>query len=239
MKLTIFIVIASLLAGCTINTSQLPIGRLLRLQSTVTGSEVTYQTSTGTPNSGSVASEQSATPTASINSPESSSSSTTQRTPAVIPPLVTNSNILPSTKSLSIPTLEGDLVNSIAFLEKKMPRSGTEGYLKPADSDISSFSELMTMLLQGKVDDASSIAAPFDYELIQYTDRNDENQKSYLLQERDPKQNGWGLYAFRMDSASPIIIEAPHPLADAGTPLVALQIYRTLDARAAGGGCAP
>ena len=40
------------------------------------------------------------------------------------------------------------------------------------------------------------------------------------------------MYAFRVDSTSNIIVEAPHPLYDKGTPSVALNIYRALDAHA-------
>jgi hypothetical protein len=53
-----------------------------------------------------------------------------------------------------------------------------------------------------------------------------------LLRELNPVKNGWGLYAFRLEPKNELIIEAPHPLADENTPLIALKIYRQLNARA-------
>jgi hypothetical protein len=70
------------------------------------------------------------------------------------------------------------------------------------------------------------------YTLNYYVDRGDAEAGSYLLREKRPIENGWGLYAFRVDSTSNIIIEAPHPLYDRRTPSVALDLYRALDARA-------
>jgi len=71
-----------------------------------------------------------------------------------------------------------------------------------------------------------------NYTLTYYMDRGDDNAMNYLLRENKPIQKGWGLYAFRVDSTSNIIIEAPHPLYDRRTPSVAMDIYRALNARA-------
>jgi hypothetical protein len=58
------------------------------------------------------------------------------------------------------------------------------------------------------------------------------------LRELKPIQRGWGLYALRINPSNNIIIEAPHPLFDRGTPQIALAFYRALDAKAllVGGG---
>jgi hypothetical protein len=47
-----------------------------------------------------------------------------------------------------------------------------------------------------------------------------------------PISRGWGLYVFREEVANNIIVEAPHPLSDKQSDLIALDIYRALNARA-------
>jgi hypothetical protein len=91
---------------------------------------------------------------------------------------------------------------------------------------------LVSRLGDGDLIHAAQLADENDYTLTYYTDRGDDNAVSYLLREKKPIQMGWGLYAFRRNSTSNIIVEAPHPLFDRRTPSVALDVYRALDARA-------
>jgi hypothetical protein len=113
-----------------------------------------------------------------------------------------------------------------------MPRAKSEVYIVSSNTEQMAFVELVKRLEVGDLVSASQIAAQNRYRLHNYVDRNDSNAVSYLLRENKPIQMGWGLYALRVDSASNIIIEAPHPLFDINTPSVALDIYRALDARA-------
>ena len=45
-------------------------------------------------------------------------------------------------------------------------------------------------------------------------------------------KKGWGLFLFRRETGSNVIVEAPHPLYDQQTPSVAMSVYSALDARA-------
>jgi hypothetical protein len=141
---------------------------------------------------------------------------------------------LPTPTLLSIEprSISGDLLNQIERLEAEMPRAGSEGFIIPTNGEKESFIELVTKIQTGELPRAGGIAAEFGYELIQYVDRGDANSNNWLLRELKPIRKGWGLYAFRSSGANDIIIEAPHPLYDEGTPSIAAQAYRVLQARA-------
>jgi hypothetical protein len=129
-------------------------------------------------------------------------------------------------------TIKGGFRNEIGILEKNMPRAKSEGYLLPTIQEQADFAKLVSTLNTGDLARAVDLATGNDYTLHYYVDRGDNYAMSYLLREQGPIQKGWGLYAFRLDSTSNIIIEAPHPLYDKRTPTVALDVYRALDARA-------
>jgi hypothetical protein len=138
----------------------------------------------------------------------------------------------PSSTPLPVDSMEGDLRTQIERLEDRMPRAGSNGYVIPAEGDAAAFAGLVLAVESGDLLRAGELAAANRYRLVRYTDRGDGDAASYLLQELTPIRKGWGLYAFRENPAANVIVEAPHPLADVGTPGIALDVYRTLEARA-------
>jgi hypothetical protein len=131
----------------------------------------------------------------------------------------------------AIKTMEGSFRNQISNLEESMPRADSEHYIIPTEKAQKDFELLVSSLSTVDLVTTAQIAAQNNYEFIYYVDRGDDHAASYLLREQKPIRNGWGLYAFRVNSRSNIIIEAPHPLYDKRSPSVALNIYRALDAR--------
>ena len=129
-------------------------------------------------------------------------------------------------------TVKGSFRNQISLLENNMPRAESESYVPPTDQEQADFDQLTSVIIKNDLARAVELAIKNNYQLNYYADRGDNYAVSYLLREQKPIQKGWGLYAFRLDSKSNIIIEAPHPLYDNKTPNVALDIYRALDARA-------
>jgi hypothetical protein len=148
------------------------------------------------------------------------------------PPSPTSQPSLTPTASQVLDTVKGSFRNQIGILENNMPRAESESYLLPSYKQQADFAELVSMIVMDDLAGAVDLATNNDYQLNYYVDRGDDYAVSYLLREQRPIQKGWGLYAFRLDSTSNIIIEAPHPLYDKRTPSVALDIYRALDARA-------
>ena len=129
-------------------------------------------------------------------------------------------------------TVKGSFRNQISLLENNMPRAESESYVPPTQEEQADFGELTSVIVENDLARAVELAVKNNYQINYYVDRGDNYAVSYLLREQRPIQKGWGLYAFRLDSKSNIIVEAPHPLYDKKTPNVALDIYRALDARA-------
>lgn len=157
----------------------------------------------------------------------------TIRTPVVVPtlteisPQFANETLLPSPHHMA-----GNLTDQIARLIAFTPDSGSEGFLEPESWELIAFGQLVNEIQYGNFEQAINQATDLDYELIEYTDRGDENARNYLLREETPIRKGWGLFVIRIDSASNLIIEAPHPHFDLNTPTVTLDLFRALKARA-------
>jgi hypothetical protein len=113
-----------------------------------------------------------------------------------------------------------------------MPRASSQGFVVPTDAEKIAFAEIVANLEADRNDQAIQRAAENGYELVQYSDRTDADAISLLLREVRPIHKGWGLYAFRTGPARDVIVEAPHPLFDEGTPVIAAQIYQALQGRA-------
>ena len=152
--------------------------------------------------------------------------------PSPPPPVPTYAPEPTPTASPVLDTLKGSFRNQISILENNMPRSKSEGYIPPTYAEQTDFADLVSIIFTKDLGRAVDLAAKDRYALSYYVDRGDDYAVSYLLREQRPIQKGWGLYAFRLDSPSDIIIEAPHPLYDKRSPSVALDLYRALDARA-------
>jgi hypothetical protein len=139
----------------------------------------------------------------------------------------------PATLARLVPRqINGNLFNQITRLEDEMPRANSQGFVVPTDAAKIAFAEIVENLEAGRNEHAIEQAAENGYELVQYTDHGDANTISLLLRELRPIHKGWGLYAFRTGSTRDVIVEAPHPLFDEGTPVIAAQIYRALQGRA-------
>ena len=152
-----------------------------------------------------------------------------QPTP-IAPP--TSAPHLMSSVSTALKTITGNSPNQISNLEENMPRSESEGYVIPTKEEQANFARLVSLINANDLARAAELAGKNNYALTYYVDHSDGNATSYLLREQKPVQYGWGLYIFRVDSSSNIIIEAPHPKYDRRTPSVALDLYRALNARA-------
>lgn len=142
--------------------------------------------------------------------------------------------ITPTSLPSSLRSVSGNLSNQVTYLESDMPGVGSERFVAPTAGEQAAFAQLVARIEAGDTGKAESIAAENGYELVQYTDRLEVagDATGFLLRELKPIRRGWGLYLFRKGPAQDIIVEAPHPLYDEGTPAVAMAAYRALQAKA-------
>ena len=148
-----------------------------------------------------------------------------------VTPMPTPTATLQPSPTPGLNTITADLLNQVYRLQNFMPLED-DGYLVPTKTQQSAFSEIVSKLESGELISASDLAEGYNFDLVRYLDLGDEKAASYLLREQVPISRGWGLYMFRAGAVTNIIVEAPHPLADKMSDIVALDIYRALDARA-------
>jgi len=99
----------------------------------------------------------------------------------------------------------------------------------PTNPEKEAFGALAAELVAGQLGQTAEV---YGYQITRYADRGDTGAERLVLREREPVQRAWGLYLFRIGQASNVIVEAPHPLSDEATPIIATSAYRALKARA-------
>lgn len=150
-------------------------------------------------------------------------------------PSATPTPVPPTATPTPVPTLRplaGDFSNQIARLERAAPVAKSNLFVLPTDAEMADFAALWQAMAQGSAAQTQALAAQHGYELRRYTDNGDAGAVSVLLREKKPVRRGWGIFARRIAPQNTLIIEAPHPLFDTGTPEIALGIFRALNASA-------
>jgi len=137
--------------------------------------------------------------------------------------------------------LIGGLGSEIYAIVQAMPGANTNGMRIPTDAQIAAWEDLVHAVLHGDIPSACQIihSQGFPYHLVYFTDILNDRERYWILREDVPVSTGWGTYVFRtvegrQDSADqfPLIIEAPHPVADWFTDPQAVTIFRQSRARA-------
>ena len=138
-----------------------------------------------------------------------------------------------------IPTEEGDFVNEkIESLIDDLPGNGSEGFVRPEDCEggedavRNSFGEIIESLWNGDDDGMASEAENLNYDLVLYTDTEGGDAEYYLLTEQTDDPTGQGIFVLNPGGARNLVIEAPHPIYDTDSDLVAAQIFRDTGAKA-------
>jgi hypothetical protein len=95
------------------------------------------------------------------------------------------------------------------------------------------FRHLAAALAWGNVQDAAVEAAKLDYQIVKFVDAATE-RNYYVLREdlsRHPTSRGWGSYILSPDSQVNVLVEVPHPIADAQTPEIGGAVFERADAK--------
>ena len=107
-------------------------------------------------------------------------------------------------------------------------------YVLPTQQNRDDYRALVTSVMNGNYDTASTQAAALSYELVHYHD-TDTARDFYLLREalnEYGQQNlGWGNYIWNPGGGKDILIEAPHPLYDTNTPEFAIEVFQGVHGR--------
>ncbi len=112
------------------------------------------------------------------------------------------------------------------------PTSDSRPYVDPTPV-LNAVRHVAAALAWGDVDDAARKAATFDYEVVKFTDDRSERRYFVLRENLDrvPASRGWGSYIVNRDSRNDVLVEVPHPLADAQTPEIGGAVFEQADAK--------
>lgn len=114
-----------------------------------------------------------------------------------------------------------ELGRMVERLEQTMPRGGSGRYQAPREGESKTLGEAFGVLRQGDVGQASRMVRRVGYEV-----RVVDGGEHTVMTEGPGQNRGWGLFAHRRDSSSGLVVQIVHPLADADTATVGLDVFR-------------
>jgi hypothetical protein len=134
-------------------------------------------------------------------------------------------------KEDSIPILPfNTLQDFITNVKSRLPRAGSEGFVKPKASEQAIFSQAVDALLRGDLTNADMLASAANYSLVQLYDQT-TNRTYLVLLERATNFRALGTYVFNVNFGRNLILEVPHPLFDVNTLEEGAQIFQQTNAR--------
>jgi hypothetical protein len=119
------------------------------------------------------------------------------------------------------PAPYGDLATLVRDLF--IPGADSQGYVTPAVGDLSAFAAAIKLIAARAFDEATKRTSALGYDLQRVADPAAPNLA--VLVEHPSKLRGGGTFVFDMASTSSLVIEVPHPLADAGTLDEGVQLF--------------
>ena len=128
----------------------------------------------------------------------------------------------------------GSLQHHMDSMIGQLPGAGGNNWIQPSPQDLSNWDQMFTQLLRNNVDTARILADTLNYEIALFYDTlQQEKALYYLLREKNPKQNYWGIYAINpLARRSRLVLQAPHPRFDFRTGQQATFCFTRLSARA-------
>ena len=139
---------------------------------------------------------------------------------------------LPS--SLYCQTLSGDIELYISAYIDQLPGSNENDYSIPEASDLKTWQELLTHLLNDELSDARQKADLINYQVVEFEDNSiSPHAYYYVVEEKINRQHYWGTYIInRNPLRSQLVIQSPHPVYDSNTGRQGIFCFKRLGALA-------
>ena len=130
--------------------------------------------------------------------------------------------------------VHGNIENYLNEYVENIPGSSGNVYRVPSESELDTWSEIMSEFFSGNYYNAYTLAAAINYELVEFVDEGiNGHNRFYIFQEKFPRNKYWGTYVFSEDPVySDLVLQAPHPTYDTNTGFQAIYCFRRLIPRA-------
>ncbi len=129
-------------------------------------------------------------------------------------------------------TFDSDLVQWLELLLEDYPGIDSESYLAPDAEELQHFRDALALLV---VDDHCAAAAAAEsagYELMKALGADAGGVEWFLLRPAEATGHGRGMFIVRGNAVRELVLEAPHPLYDLGSGLLAAEVFQASGARA-------
>jgi hypothetical protein len=97
-------------------------------------------------------------------------------------------------------------------------------YADPSEYEAQILRTAALALLENQVEQAASLAARIDYELLVFSDQ-ESGRTFHILAEQQPPARGWGTFVFNPEFSKDHLVEIPHPLFDRQTAEIGVDLY--------------
>ncbi len=126
----------------------------------------------------------------------------------------------------------GSLAKRIEDTALKQFSLDSNKFVVPSDEQQKNWKQIVQNILNKRFKKAETIIKEqkVPYKIISFTDTSTERE--YILLEESPYSKGWGLYAFDLETKSPLVIEIPHPISDENTELQGIEAFLQTRAKA-------
>ncbi|MCE1189493.1 MAG: hypothetical protein LWX56_10155 [Ignavibacteria bacterium] len=130
-------------------------------------------------------------------------------------------------------TVTGDLSAYISTYIGNIPGEGTNLYISPSTSQLTTWGSALTNIIQGNYSNANTVAAGIGYEVVKYIDNSvSPNKTYYVMRKTTASTNYWGLLVFNPAPVrAKLAIMSPHPLHDMNTGQQGFYIFENVGAR--------
>ncbi|MDP9393659.1 MAG: hypothetical protein M3Q27_05075 [Actinomycetota bacterium] len=129
------------------------------------------------------------------------------------------------------PVTRSPLREVVRALLRDMPRGGSGDYRAPTDGQASGAGRAYALLLTGDRSGAAATALGVGMEVATVEDPGSGQQFDVVREPPGRAPRGWGLFVHRPGSASKVVVEAVHPLADRATVRGATALFERVRAR--------
>lgn len=116
----------------------------------------------------------------------------------------------------------GNLFADVSTIISDMPGNTGDDYHNPTASELNTFGNTLSLLLQHNYTQSADSAGTIGYSLTEYSD-TETNQTYYLLQSTD--SNYWGTYIYNPNYCRPLVIQSPHPKKDFNTGKEGIHVF--------------
>ena len=129
-------------------------------------------------------------------------------------------------------SFDAELIPWLESRIESLPAFKSEGYVAPGAAEVQHFRDALGHVLAGDYCAAAAAASGAGYELLTIHDTG-WNAKTLLLLQPEPGADyGRGLYLVRTGAGRDLVLEAPHPLYDLRSALVAAEVFQAAGGRA-------